>query len=455
MARTSTQGTSVPKASVAETAAAMAEVVVPLFARGVVQRRPTAVGLAERIDADARAVGRMRRLRRDHGPGPLVLAVPLRTMALILDPEDVIRVLDGSPEPFALATQEKRGALEHFQPEGVLVSHPPERVERRRFNEEVLEHTSPIHGMAADLLPKVVEEADRLVAACAGRLTWDEYIEAWFRMVRRVVLGDAARDDHAVTDLLADLRAAANWSLVRPKAERTRDRFYRQLNGHLRRAEPGSLAELVAKIPTTETTRPAQQVPQWLFAYDAAAWASYRALALLAAHPDAYEEAGAEVDGQDLGQPHHLSYLRGCVLESLRLWPTTPAVLRQTTERTTWETGELEAGASIVIYAPFFHRDPQHLEYADRFAPQVWMETGTDDLALGPVLHDRWPLIPFSAGPGACPGRNLVLLTATTMLGRLLQERRVRPEREDLLRGGSSMPGTLSPFAPTFRLSTV
>jgi cytochrome P450 len=431
---------------------ATAVVVGPVLARGVIQRRPRAVGLAQRLNADARAVERMQVLRDRYGPGPVLLNIPGRNMALVLDAEDVFEVLNGSPEPFATATREKRGALEHFQPEGVLVSHGRERQDRRRFNEAVLDADEPVHAMAEPILAKVVEEADVLAEHIgrSRRLEWEDYIDAWWRMVRRVVLGDAARDDHAVTDFLAELRAAANWSFLRPEDPNLRRRFYRQLQGHLDRAEPGSLAGAIASAPTTHQTRPAQQVPQWLFAYDAAAWASYRALALLGSHPDQANAARDELRDRDLRQAHNLTYLRACVLESLRLWPTTPAVLRETTRETSWRTGTLPAGTSLLIFAPLFHRDDRTLDYADRFAPEVWLDRGTDDLALGPVLRDEWPLIPFSAGPAVCPGRNLVLLTASTMLGRLLQAHDLRLEEPEILDPDGLLPGTLSPFEPVF-----
>lgn len=443
----------VPTASLADTLAATAEVIAPLLARGVIQRRPIAVGIAQRLDADARAVSRMRTLRATYGPGPLLLNIPGRDMAFVLDAEDALRVLEGSPDPFATATREKRGALDHFQPEGVLVSHGPEREDRRRFNEAVLQADEPVHGMAEPILAKVVEEADALADDIrrTGRLTWDDYIVAWWRMVRRVVLGDAARDDHALTDFLAELRAAANWSLVRPRKPALRRRFYRQLDGHLDRAEPGSLAGVMTEVATTGHTRPAQQVPQWLFAYDAAAWASYRALALIGSHPAPAAEVRDELARQDLAEPHDLPYLRSCVLESLRLWPTTPAVLRETTRETTWRTGTLPAGTSLTVFAPLFHRDDETLDHADRFAPEVWLKRDTVDLALGPVLRDRWPLIPFSAGPAVCPGRNLVLLTSSTVLGRLLQSHDLRLATPDTIDPAAPLPGTLSPFEPTFR----
>jgi hypothetical protein len=440
--------------SARDTAAAVAEVLAPTIAKGVIIRRPGVVSLAERFDADSRAVRRMQRLRATYGPGPVLLRVPGRDVALVLAEDHVKRILTETPEPFAAATREKQAALAHFQPHGVLASHGAPRADRRRFNEQVLGSQLPVHGMADRLLEKVTEEAEILASkvAATGRLTWPDYIEAWYRMVRRVVLGDAARDDHALTDYLADLRAAANFAFLRPKPTELRRRFFRQLQGHLDRAEPGSLAGLMAQTPTTEQTRPAEQVPQWLFAYDAAAWASFRTLALLGSHPAQAARARSEIAGQPAGAAQHLEYLRACMLESLRLWPTTPVVLRESTIETRWETGELPAGTNIVIFAPLFHRDGDHLPHADAFAADGWLgHTGGE--GLGNLTDDDWPLIPFSAGPAVCPGRNLVLLTATSMLASLLARHELRLEDPDRLGPDAPLPGSLSPFDLTFAAS--
>jgi hypothetical protein len=80
----------------------------------------------------------MQLVRDRYGPGPVLLAIPGRNVALVLSGDHVTRVLEGSPEPFAVASREKRAALSHFQPQGVLVSHGAERIDRRRFNEAVL-----------------------------------------------------------------------------------------------------------------------------------------------------------------------------------------------------------------------------------------------------------------------------------------------------------------------------
>ncbi len=213
MTTTSTKNSAlVPATSTLYSLRTLAHVVLPVVARGAIVRRPLVVALAERTGADTRAVAQMQRLRDRYGPGPLLLPNPVRPQAVILAPEHVHRVLDGSPEPFATASSEKRAALAHFQPKGSLISHGPERTVRRRFNEAVLDTPRPVHRLAERFVPIVGEEAERLLAQARHRweLTWDEFSVAWFRVVRRVVLGDAARDDHELSDLIVRLRSDAN-----------------------------------------------------------------------------------------------------------------------------------------------------------------------------------------------------------------------------------------------------
>jgi cytochrome P450 len=129
-------------------------------------------------------------------------------------------------------------------------------------------------------------------------------------------------------------------------------------------------------------------------------------------------------------------------MESVRLWPTTPMVLRQTTRATRWAQGTMPADTGLLIYAPFFHRDDQRLPHADRFTPDLWLrERGERD----------WPLVPFSEGPAGCPGRNLVLLLASNMLAALLDGRPVRLLPESRL-DPARLPGTLDNYTLRFWL---
>src|SRR3954453_5147241 len=178
-----------PTATAGETAGVLADLVAPLVARGVIVRRPRIEGALDRLDADRRAVRRLQALRRHHGDAPVLLRLPGRDVVIVLAPDDVRRVLDGTPEPFAAASREKRAALGHFQPNGVLVSPGPGRADRRRFNEDVPQPGRPEHELAPAFVAVVQEEAAPLLSG--GELGWERFAQAWWRIVRRVVLGTA------------------------------------------------------------------------------------------------------------------------------------------------------------------------------------------------------------------------------------------------------------------------
>src|SRR5215210_8980678 len=163
--------------SAGDTGGVMMDVVLPLFAQGVIVRRPRVVALAEQLDADRRAIGRIGALRARYGPGPVLLRLPARDVALVLSPSDVQRVLVDEPELFAPANREKRAALSHFQPAGVLISGGRERAARRAFNEAVLETQRQVHSLADEFVPRAREEARDIMEAAqsAGALTWGTF----------------------------------------------------------------------------------------------------------------------------------------------------------------------------------------------------------------------------------------------------------------------------------------
>jgi cytochrome P450 len=432
-------------ASLRDTLAVVAQIALPTLSKGVIIRRPKVVGAAQQLDLDQRAVRRMQRLRAKYGAGPLLLPIPGRRQAVVLDPEHVHRVLDGTPEPFATASTEKRAALAHLEPNVSLISHGPERAVRRRLNEDALDTPRPVHRLADRFLGVVNDEAERLIeqARARGELVWDDFFESWYRVVRRVVLGDGARDDHELTSMLAELRSHANWAFLRPRNKALLERFHARLEAHLARAEPGSLAAIIAAIPNAGDAEPSDQVAHWLFAFDPAGMTTFRALALLATHPDEAARARVEVGEAGPGERQNLHYLRACILESLRLWPTTPLVLRETTADTEWDGGKMPSNTHVIIFAPFFHRDDEQLPFAHRFSPELWLEGD----AAG-----RWPLIPFSDGPAKCPAHNFVPMLTSAMLAALIDGREVELRSGATLGPDRPLPATLDNYALRFAL---
>jgi cytochrome P450 len=385
----------------------------------------------------------MKRLRREFGRGPVELVIPGRRMVVVLDPEDVGRVLSAAPTPFHPASLEKRKALQWFQPHGVLISEGPIRQQRRALNDVALESGWELHSLAPSFVDVIADEAERLIAGATarGHLDSSQFMTAWWRAVRRLALGDRARNDEAITDQLLRLRKAGNWSFLSLPHYRMRAKFLEHLYSYVEDPEPGTLASAVAETPASGAVDPVGQMPQWLFAFDAAGMALLRALALLATHPS--ELARALEDSADPERPSLRPYLRSCVLESVRLWPTTPTILRDTTEDTQWRDGAvtIAKGAGLMIVAPAFHRDDELLPFAHDFAPDIWLD-GT--------AQQHPQLVPFSAGPAECPGRNLVLFVTSTLLAHMLSALDFRLTSTPKLSPGQPLPMTLNQLTLDF-----
>ncbi|MEU9983283.1 cytochrome P450 [Streptomyces sp. NPDC050856] len=418
------------------------QVLAPALAPGpATHRRPgrAPAGCA----GDRRATGLLTELRDRYGPGPLRLDLAGRRFAVVLDAGDAAHVLAGTPDPYSPAARDDHAAPDRFRPHGVLAPSGGRRDERRAFNEAVLEYGYQLHSSAPRLVRTVREEAGRLLGATAGgdgELDWAAFSAAWDRAVRRVVLGDTARDDTALTAMLGRLRSAADRSAAGPRRAGPRRRFDRRLRAHLARGGPGSLAAALATTPARPGTDPAGQVPHWLAAFDAAGVAAFRTLALLATHPAKETQVRNELAVTDLTEPRLLPYTRACVLESVRLWPTTPFLLRESVRATTWGEEVLPGGTAILIHAPLFHRDAE-LPYADRFVPEIWLD-GT--------AQDTEALMPFSAGPAECPGEDLVLLVTSTALAALLERHTYLPGDPARLRPDRPLPPTLDHFRLRF-----
>jgi cytochrome P450 len=108
-----------------------------------------------------------------------------------------------------------------------------------------------------------------------------------------------------------------------------------------------------------------------------------------------------------------MRYLDACLEEALRLWPTAAMLSREALPGATIDGAQVPAGTQILFVNTFNHRDPEAHEFADRFAPEAWLEGGA---------ASDWSFNHFSHGPQGCPGAGLALFVGKAMVGRLLTE---------------------------------
>jgi cytochrome P450 len=452
-----------------------AEVSLPAALQGASGPRPAMVAAATLLGADRRAILRVARIRRDYGPGPVWVSGRGAPALLILSREDVRRVLEDPARQFAADPGGKKRGMAVFQPNGLAISRGAERDSRRHFTDAVLgaglaECGRRLLQVCREEIIQLIDEVSVAAPSPSGRsrpdgrtrrtwrrsreapvtLDWPTFHRAFERIARRVVLGDGARADTEISRLLAELMRDANRAPAqRSAASQARlDQFMAHVLGHVAAMEAGSLAGLFAQAPQDAVTCPVGQIPQWLSGIqDTLAGNVYRALALVAAHPEQRRHLHKELSDRDTTTPDGVAAmprLTACLQEAMRLWPTTPVISRVSVAETEWHGAVVPPDTEILIHAAFHHRDRRYYDFADRFAPDVWLPGGA---AVG-----DWSFNQFGHGPMACPGRALALVLGTATLAEVLGTCRVRP-----LVGGLDparpMPYQLNPFRLRLRLT--
>lgn len=400
------------EASYYDTWRVLTTLIAPTLGKGVIKRRPWVEAAAQYFGLDTQAVQLLQELRKKYGSGPLLVRVLFRSQVIILDPKDASQILDETPIPFSAASREKKSALAHFEPGNVLIADPERRKELRPVHEHALATNESVHPFAERFKKIINEELDSLLGDADDKpemdLNWDDFAQMWFRIVRRIVLGDPARDDDKVMGDLDDVRKRGNWGFAAFAANSKMESFQNRVADYLKNPEEGSLISRLPTAKSSELELPSQ-IAQWLFAFEPAGMVTMRALALLGCQPDEQKRAFEEAKG--VGSDHPFS--RAAFLDAVRLWPTTPVILRELTKDHSIGDWTVKKGTGVMIFTPLFHRDTERLEFANTMSTSPWKDKQA-------VISEG--LVPFSAGPAICPAHNLVPMVSSFAIDGLLSK---------------------------------
>ncbi|CAI0374457.1 unnamed protein product [Linum tenue] len=194
------------------------------------------------------------------------------------------------------------------------------------------------------------------------------------------------------------------------------------------------------------------------------------AVFLLAQNPSKMKKAQAELDAV-LGQEKptfeslkKLEYIRLIVVESLRLYPQPPLLIRRSLKPDVLPGGyqgspdgyAIPAGTDIFVSVYNLHRSPHFWDRPNDFEPERFLVTKTNESVEGWAGFDpsRSPgalypnevvsdfaLLPFGGGPRKCVGDQFALMESTVALAMLLQkfdvELRGSPESVELVTGAT------------------
>ena len=402
-----------PHASVLEGVRFTAQIGVPNVIQGLFNKRELPSRVASGVSADFLGYKLIEGMVRSYGDTPFYVRVVADEALLIHHPDDLEFVLGGSPDPFASDPEPKRKGMSAFQPDALTISRGDVWAARRQFAEAVLDTDKPVHRLAQSF----VDAAAQVVAGLgAGALQWSEWNAAFQRLTRVVVFGSKAADDTRLTEQLGELMSAGNSMPGEPAAGYAE--FISHIESYLHDPEAGSLAALIAQTTCPVDTNPATQVVHWLFAMgDTLAANTFRTLAVLSTHPEQLNEVRAEMARVDISTAEgvaSLTYLGGCILDTMRLWPTTGLFGRVSTRDIEFPSGAvLPAGKQVLIYNVFNHRNRARIPYADKFSPGEWVS--------GNASSD-WSYNFFSHGPQVCPGAGLSVFLGQAVLAHVLND---------------------------------
>ncbi|HJS94426.1 MAG TPA: cytochrome P450 [Solirubrobacteraceae bacterium] len=425
-------------ASLKEALAVLGTGVVPALVRGLFAPRRGAMKLLTRVDADGRAISVLTGVRRRHGGEGVRL---LGGRLIVLWGADAIReVLDRSAELYASDAGAKAKGMSHFQPDALTLSRGPDWRDRRPFNEAVLGSRERVHPDGRRFVEVVADEVDRM--PLGQILEWRDWERLFDLITLRVIFGDRARCDQRLTGLLETLMRQGN-RLVGLRPNDDYYELYGALERHVRDAQPGTLLARLDEEPHSDRTRVVQQIPHWMFAMrDTLGANAYRALAAVVADGAVERRVREDMIGADLCDPRVLdgmSYLGGCLHEAMRLWPTTPLLAREVAYDVTLAGERVPAGTQILILNVFNHRDPDHVDDADRLVPERWRAPETPDYRFNHL----------SNGSQDCPGGPLVLLLGKAAIAQMLARWTLRL-KEPALPAGGPMPAMFDFYSARF-----
>jgi hypothetical protein len=169
-------------------------------------------------------------------------------------------------------------------------------------------------------------------------------------------------------------------------------------------------------------------------------WAYY----LLTQNPETYAKLHAEVDEVLQGQRptvaslYQLPYTRMVADETLRLYPATGMLARQTVADDEIGGYHIPAGSLIGFSPHILHRHPSFWNDPEVFRPERF------DPEQVEAMH-KCAYIPFSTGPRICIGNNFALLEIVVVLAMVAQKYEWRFPRQDV---GFELHGTTRPQKP-------
>ena len=409
--------------------------VVPNILQGLFIRRPRWVALFARLDHGFVSAGLGPKLRALHGGNAAWVRFLTKPALLLFDREAIQHVLDNSPDVYGPPAAKCRG-MAHFQPAAVTVSAGLDWQRRRAFNVAALGDPYADMELAAMVHAICAEEGAALGAK--AELRWADFARTSQSIMLRVIFGRADEDHRMAHEMLRALMSRANWLVFRPSVRRLKA-YQARLQGLIAGAARGTLAFRARTLPDAASIPVADQVTHWMFAMsDTLCENVARAAGVIHAIPRTRDLARQEVRNVNLRNPTApglLKYMRACLEETMRLWPSTPFIVREALHTDTISGHSITPGDQLVIPNVLNHLDPTAVARASEWYPERWLEHSQPSM----FYH-------LSGGAQSCAGAQIARYAGTQFLAELVNGGEFHTHNPRIV-SAQRLPASYNPFA--------
>ena len=238
------------------------------------------------------------------------------------------------------------------------------------------------------------------------KLVYTDFLQLGRYMVAKIVFGvDSVPDDVFNMFSLANSTDA----LLDPDFQidpKIKNNYLKVLNNYIDNPQPNSLVKLCNdSILSNNREEILHQIPHFIFPIVAICISVIpRLLLLLCNHKHTLQKVIDEIKVSN--DPTKLSYIRQCVLESLRLnnLVTTFRTLLQ--DFTFDNKYSFQKGTQFLILNNPVLREKEYFEKPNQFIPERWT----------PEMEKSYYAISFNQGPQRCPGKEMVIFLAQSFL---------------------------------------
>jgi cytochrome P450 len=331
---------------------------------------------------------------------------------LVTNPKYIKYILDNSPDLFGVGNL-KKTFFKSFMSKNVGVSSGCPWKKRRHMNEIVLD-TERLHRYASKYNNDIYTEL--LKWKFHSNLDFNDFQRFGNTMVANIIFNTSSINDN-VFKIFSE--ANTTEAFHNPNFKINPDIFnayLETLNYYIDHPNEKSLVELCLSV-SNNREEIIHQIPHFIFPINGLFITTIpRLLMLLCNHPNSFKKVVDEIyslkenkyeNEEAVAKIYNLTFLRKCVLETLRLNNPVITTFRTLEKDYTFDGKySFKKGTQFLILNNPILRDPDYFKEPNKFIPERW----TDEMEKSHYS------ISFNQGPQQCPAKELAIFLAQSFI---------------------------------------